>query len=119
MDWAIGLGAGLYIFVTIVAIPAGMILFGDGPGEAGPGFATASPFWGVGFSSALFGGTGGIRHEAGRQAAWLVLWIVLYGLIAAVLLLATLKTFNRCLGRIDDPKPAHPHAGPRRERSPR
>jgi len=35
-----------------------------------------------------------------------VLWIVAYGLVAFGLLLATLKTFNRCLGRIDDRFPA-------------
>ena len=39
------------------------------------------------------------------QAAWLVFWIVVYGLVSFSLLLATLKTFNRCLGRIDDASP--------------
>ncbi|HEX8203901.1 MAG TPA: ABC transporter permease subunit [Isosphaeraceae bacterium] len=105
MGRAIGLTAGLYVVVLIAAFPVGMLFFGDGPHEAGAGFASASPFWGVGFSSATFGGTGGPRHEIGEQAAWLVLWIVAYGLVAFSLLLATLKTFNRCLGRIDDPLP--------------
>ena len=49
------------------------------------------------------------------SATWLVLWIVAYGLVAFGLLLATLKTFDRCLGRIGDPlsdvkpfpRPAH------------
>ena len=82
-----------------------MILFGDGPGGAGDGFAAASPLWGVGFSSAVFGGTAGPRHEIAKQTAWLVFWIVAYGLVALGLLLATLETFNRCLGRIDDPSP--------------
>jgi hypothetical protein len=104
MDRAIGLTAGLYVVVTIAAIPVGMF-FGDGPSEAGAGFASASPFWGVGFSSALFGGTAGPGHDFEGQAAWLVLWIVAYGLVAFGLLLATLTTFNRCLGRIDGPSP--------------
>ena len=43
-----------------------------------------------------------IDRRIGEQAAWLVLWIVAYGLVAFGLQLATLKTFNRCLGRIDD-----------------
>jgi ABC-type transport system involved in multi-copper enzyme maturation permease subunit len=105
MGRAIGLTAGLYVVVTIAAIPLGMLLFGEGPGKSGHGFAAASPFWGVGFSSAVFGGTGGSGHDIGEQAAWLVLWIVAYGLVAFGLLLATLKTFNRCLGRIDDRSP--------------
>ncbi|MFL6266854.1 MAG: ABC transporter permease [Actinomycetes bacterium] len=105
MDRAIGLTAGLYVVVTIAAVPFGMVFFGDFANQAGPGIASASPFWGVGFSSALFGGNAGPGHEIGRHAAWLVLWIVAYGLIAFGLLLATLKTFNRCLGRFDGPAP--------------
>ena len=96
---AIGLTAGLYIVVTITAVPVGMNFLG----EAGPGFASASPFWGVGFSSAKIGGSAGPGQEIGGHAAWLVLWIFVYGLVASGLLLATLKTFNRCLGRVDDP----------------
>ena len=102
MDRAIGLTAGLYVVVLIGAIPAGTILLGKGPGGARDGFAAASPFWGVGFSSAVFGGTSGRSHEIEKQAGWLAFWIVAYGLVAFGLLLATLKTFNRCLGRIDE-----------------
>lgn len=105
MDRAIGLSAGLYLIVLIGAIPVGMLFFGDGPDEVGPGFASASPFWGVGFSSAIFGGASGPGRDIGEQAAWLVFWIVVYGLVAFGLLLATLTTFNRCLGRIDSPLP--------------
>ena len=106
MDRAIGLTAGLYVVVLIAAVPVGMNLFGKGPSGASDGFAAASPFWGVGFSSAMFGGNAGPGHEIGRHAAWLVFWIVAYGLVAIGLLLATLKTFNRCLGRIDNRLPA-------------
>ena len=121
MDRAIGLTAGLYVVVLIAAVPVGMNLFGNGPSGASDGFAAASPFWGVGFSSAMFGGNAGPGHKIGRHAAWLVLWIVAYGLIAFGLLLATLKTFNRCLGRFDGPAPG---AGPiprpaRRDLAPR
>jgi hypothetical protein len=102
MGRAIGLTAGLYVVVLIGAIPVGTILFDRGPSGARDGFASASPFWGVGFSSAMFGGTVGPGHKIEKQAAWLVFWIVAYGLVAIGLLLATLKTFNHCLGRIDN-----------------
>jgi ABC-type transport system involved in multi-copper enzyme maturation permease subunit len=102
MDRAIGLTAGLYIVVLVGAIPVGTKFVGHGPNATGAGFAAASPFWGVGFSNAIFGGTSGPGHDIGGHAAWLVLWIVAYGLVAFGLLLATLKTFNRCLGRLDD-----------------
>jgi hypothetical protein len=94
--------------VTIGAIPVGTILFGKGPSGVRDGFSAASPFWGVAFSSAVFGGTAGPRHDIEKQAAWLALWIVAYGLVASGLLLATLKTFNRCLGRFDGPAPLTP-----------
>jgi ABC-type transport system involved in multi-copper enzyme maturation permease subunit len=102
MGRAIGLTAGIYVIVTIVSIPLGVGVFGDGPGMIGSGVASASPFWGVGFSSAVFGGNSGAGQTMERQAAWIAAWIVAYGLVAAGLLQATLKTFNRCLGRIDD-----------------
>ena len=69
MDRAIGLTAGLYIVVLIAAVPVGNIFFSNSPNGAGPGLASASPFWGVGFSSAMFGGNAGPGHAIGRHAA--------------------------------------------------
>jgi ABC-type transport system involved in multi-copper enzyme maturation permease subunit len=115
MDRAIGLTAGLYVVVLIGARPVGVLLFG--PVRADARVASASPFWGVGFSSAVFGGTAGPSHDFENQAAWLVFWIVAYGLVASGLLLATLKTFNRCLGRIDDSS-SHGKPFPRPARKP-
>jgi hypothetical protein len=106
MSQAIGFTAGLYVVVLITAIPVGKILFGDGPSRAGGGFAAASPFWGVGFSSAVFAGVVGSRHSIGSQACWLLFWIIAYSLSAFGLVVATISTFNRCLGRIDAPWPA-------------
>ncbi|MDG3007738.1 ABC transporter permease [Paludisphaera mucosa] len=102
MDRAVGLTAGLYVVASIGAVPSAFIFFGDGPDEAGSGLASASPLWGVGFTIAVLADQVGPGREPGRQAAWLAFWIVVYGLIASGLLLATLKTFNRCLGRMDD-----------------
>ncbi|WP_165253107.1 ABC transporter permease [Paludisphaera soli] len=101
MGRAVGLTAGLYLAVLIGAVPLAMTLFGEGPDAIGPGVAAASPFWGVGFSSAVFGGVAS-RNDVGGQAAWVAFWIVVYGLVASGLLLATLATFNRCLGRMDE-----------------
>ncbi|WP_422932152.1 ABC transporter permease [Singulisphaera sp. PoT] len=96
---AIGLSAGLYVGVLIAAIPAGNLL---GPGPDRLGFASAGPFMGVGYSTSVFGGNfGAPMVEA--QSIWIVVWIVTYGLVALGLLVATLRTFNRCLGRVDDP----------------
>ena len=53
----------------------------------------------------MLGGTAGPVIDFGKQATWLVFWIVAYGMVAFVLLMATLKTFNRCLGRMDDQSP--------------
>jgi len=103
--WAVGLTAGLYIVVLIGAVAVGSLLFGRGPHHDEFGIAAASPFWGVGYSSALFGGSVAPRDDLGRHAAWLAFWIVAYGLVALGLLLATLATFNRCLGRMDDQPP--------------
>jgi hypothetical protein len=100
MGRAVGLTAGLYLAVLIGAVPLAMMLFGDGAGEAGPGLASASPMWGVGFSSALFGGVATSRHSVGEQAAWVAFWTGVYVLVASGLLLATLATFDRCLGRM-------------------
>lgn len=105
MGRAIGLTTGLYIMTLIGAGLTGMLLFGPSRGSAGFGLASASPFWGVAFSSAVFGEGVGPGPRIGPQAAWVVLWIIVYGLIALGLLVATLATFNRCLGRIDDGSP--------------
>lgn len=104
MDWAVGLTAGLYVVVVIGAVAFGISVFGEGPDSIGPGVAAASPFWGVGYSTGLFSGKIQANDETRGHSLWLVVWIVVYALIALVLLFATLKTFNRCLGRTDDLK---------------
>jgi ABC-type transport system involved in multi-copper enzyme maturation permease subunit len=110
MGRAIGLTAGLYVVVLIAAIPCAFLLFGEGPNDAGSGVASASPFWGIGYSCAIFGDPGGppagspafSNHHIVEQSIWILFWIISYGLVALGLLLATLATFNPCLGRVDD-----------------
>ncbi|MHC5542973.1 ABC transporter permease, partial [Singulisphaera rosea] len=102
MGRAIALTSGLYIISLVGAVPFGMLLFGRSSQSLAFGVASASPFFGVGFSNAIFSGEGGPKDMIEPQAIWLVVWILTYGLIAFGLLVATLMTFNRCLGRIDD-----------------
>ncbi len=102
MGRAIGLTVGIYLGGVVLPIPLGMIFFGDGPNRAGGGVASASPFWGVGYSTAMMAGTGGANRTPEVQGLWLLFWIIAYGLVAMALVVATIKTFNRCLGRMDE-----------------
>jgi hypothetical protein len=43
------------------------------------------------------------QHEIVSQTLWTLFGTIAYAGVALVLLLATLATFNRCLGRIDTP----------------
>lgn len=102
MGRAAALTVGLYVFMGIAWIPLSMIAFGDGPNDDGPGVAAGSPFLGVGLLCTMLGGNGP-SHELASQALWTLFWTIAYGGVALALLLATLATFNRCLGRIDAP----------------
>jgi ABC-type transport system involved in multi-copper enzyme maturation permease subunit len=102
MGRAAALTVGLYTSMSIAWIPLTMIVFGDGPGDNGLGIAAGSPLMGVGVYSAMLAGDGP-RHEFVSQTLWTLFWTIAYGGVALALLLATLGTFNRCLGRIDEP----------------
>ncbi len=111
-DRAVGTTVGLFTLMCLGWVPLSFIVFGDGTGDIGSGVAAGSPLTGVGILSALLAGEGP-RHELVGQAAWTVFWTSAYAGVAIALLLATLCTFNRCLGRIDD-RPAKPADGPTR-----
>ena len=103
MGRAIGLTAGLYVIVLIGAVPAGMTPLRRRPQRCRPRHRRGQPVLGRRLLQRRVrrhGRAGAARSS--KQAAWLVFWIVAYGLVAFGLLLATLKTFNRCLGRLDD-----------------
>ena len=99
MGHAAALTVGLYTSMSIAWIPLTFSVF---PGDDGIGIAAGSPPMGVGIYSALLAGTRP-QHEFASQTLWTLFWTVAYGGVALALLLATLGTFNRCLGRIDDP----------------
>jgi len=87
--------------MSIGWIPFSMIVFGEGPGDNGLGVGVGSPLFGVRMYTARLGGEG-MPHEFVSQALWTGFWTIAYAGIAIALLLATLATFNRCLGRIDE-----------------
>lgn len=99
---AAALTVGLYASMTVSWAPLAMITFGDGPGDDGPGVAAGSPPLGVGIYTRMLADEGA-RSEFAGQTIWTLFWTAAYGGVALALLLATLATFNRCLGRIDVP----------------
>lgn len=111
MGRAVGLSVGFYVMLTVgwlflcVAIRT--------PGRNAELMAMASPFMGV----------GGLSFETARSAAfggpvgyvpWGVFWTIFHAVLAGVFLVATLMTFNRCLGRVEGepmwvgPRPIRP-----------
>ena len=90
------------------------------PNRMARGLAEASPFYGVGVLTAKI--EMGLRRpnpDWERSLTWAVSWIALYATAAIALLLATVRTFDRRLGRISnrpgEPPPASkpgPAAGP-------
>lgn len=98
---AAALTVSLYTVMAFAWIPFAMIVFGDNPGDHGPGVAAGSPFLGVGIFSTYLA-EGGTPAEFARQTLWTLFWLLAYSAVAVVLLLATLASFNRCLGRVAD-----------------
>jgi ABC-type transport system involved in multi-copper enzyme maturation permease subunit len=89
--------------MTIGTIPVVMVLFNrPGPDELAPCIAMVSPFFGVGYFSAVIQQNS--RPEQYLLAlAWAVIWTAAYTTAAGIFLGATLASFDRCLGRISEP----------------
>jgi hypothetical protein len=102
MGRAAALTVGLYTCVSIGWVPLSMLVFGEGPVDDDPGILAGSPVAGVAAYGVLLADDGP-QHKFVSQTLWALFWTVAYGGVSLALLLATLATFNRCLGRIDDP----------------
>jgi len=108
LSLALALCVGAVVGVTVGAIPVAMILF-RGAGNLAPCAAMASPFFGVGYFSAMMGEPRSNNYEPAVASA--MLWSVFYATAAGGLLAATLSTFDRGLGRLPD-RPAPPRLRP-------
>jgi ABC-type transport system involved in multi-copper enzyme maturation permease subunit len=96
---ATAIGVTAYALVTIGTILLAVLFFRH-DNTNGPGFAMGSPFFGVGFFSASIGGTAGPAANFPAHVAWAVFWTHFYAGLAVGLFFATLRSFDRCLGRV-------------------
>jgi ABC-type transport system involved in multi-copper enzyme maturation permease subunit len=108
-----------YVLVT-VAWPFAVVALFSHDDVFGPGLASGSPFFGAAFLTIR------LQRRFGRDmeviAPWGVFWTVAYLVIAAALYVATLLTFDRCLGRVSAdapvPGPVSRRLTPLRARTP-
>jgi hypothetical protein len=91
---------GAVVGMTVGSLPIVLVLFSN-MGEATACIAMVSPFFGVGYYSDVIA-------ETRRSNAWevatsfAIFWTLFYGTVAIMLGLATLRTFDRALGRMPE-----------------
>ncbi len=104
---AIAATVGLFALAAFAWPVVIVVLFARND-KLGPALTEASPFFGAAFVTLL-----NIEHgpEEGGVVVGAFFWTFVYLAVAAALLVATLLTFDRCLGRISD---WWPHPEPRR-----
>jgi ABC-type transport system involved in multi-copper enzyme maturation permease subunit len=93
------LALGVVFFVAVTVGPFLPVLLSRwGPG--GENLASASPFFGMGaLTDEISRGSGQFGDRELELLAWDVVWLLTYLGAAVTLLLLTLATFDRCLGR--------------------
>jgi ABC-type transport system involved in multi-copper enzyme maturation permease subunit len=97
---AVAATVAVYLVVTVGWLFLVGAITANVSGTFAPGLASGSPFFGTIFP--LIQMQGKNPTEWVECVSWLIFWIHFYGVIAAVLLAATLASFDRCLGRIPD-----------------
>ena len=102
MGRAVGLSVGIYTGMTFGWIFLSL-LFLNGRGNDDIGFAAASPLMGVGVYSNAIADVGPDDYRS--MSAWIIFWTLAYAGVALGLLLLTINTFDRCLGRIEEVEP--------------
>ncbi len=96
IDWALIVSATASVLLTIAWIPLVLFLFRET--RLSIGLATASPLFVV--VQTTSGMVTGSPQDWLIHGSWALFWIVAFSLLALALLLATLASFDRCLGRI-------------------
>jgi ABC-type transport system involved in multi-copper enzyme maturation permease subunit len=97
LDRALTLSAAAAVFVTVAWVFLVVLFFRDNA-NLSLGLASASPLLGLGLLTTEIAQASSNIWPV--RVGWALLWIVVYGGVALVLLGATLATFDRCLGRI-------------------
>jgi ABC-type transport system involved in multi-copper enzyme maturation permease subunit len=96
VERALILSATASVLITAGWIPLVLVLFGEN--SLGPGLAMASPLFGiVQITIDLASARSDVWH---LHESWALVWIAVFSAVSLALLLATLATFDRCLGRI-------------------
>ncbi|MBX6314208.1 MAG: ABC transporter permease, partial [Isosphaeraceae bacterium] len=96
---AVGLTVTAYVLVAVGWLFVVLALWMPRPRSLGEGLMGATPFFSVGNLTYL---TVEDHDQFPEFAGWVVFWIVVYTAAAVLLLLATLLTFNRALGRMTE-----------------
>jgi hypothetical protein len=103
----------LYVVITVGWLFLMMMVLNGPRSSEGP--MMASPFFGPGEIAFELYNSRGIDDN---HLGWLLFWTIVYALLAAGLLFATLGTFNACLGRVEAGLPALGPRLPRRKKEP-
>ena len=89
--FGVAMGLTVAVYVALAAGPV-LLLLGSHHGEDGRGFASLSPWYGVGETTAQ---VHHLRMPPGDSVAWKLTWIVAYAAAAIVLLTITFRNFDR------------------------
>jgi ABC-type transport system involved in multi-copper enzyme maturation permease subunit len=96
---AVALTITLYVFLTVGWLFLAMLANRVGGGTDSEGPMMLSPFFGPGeIAFEAPGNMGGRKQNLG----WCAFWAFFYAAAAGAFLAATLATFNRCLGRVEE-----------------
>lgn len=97
---AIAASAALYIVMTVGWLFVAIMLTRNGGSVTGPGLASGSPFLGSMFILIEMQETLTNVNQWYEAAGWIVFWTFFYGAVTIALILMTLATFDRSLGRM-------------------
>ncbi|MGO9466553.1 MAG: ABC transporter permease [Isosphaeraceae bacterium] len=96
--WAATAGVAAHVLVTVGGFFVVVIATQGTQSIAGPGLAAGSPFIAVAIATIAMQDMP--LTDWREFIAWLILWMVIELAAAVVLFLATLASFDRCLGRV-------------------